>query len=291
MKRRHIYILYLILSNYNTKGQSLLPEFEFNLYVSDSLHRIDSVTIGYDTRANPTINFIDTAFGEYGYPNGTINLLDTLGGKLYIITRIPDDFTYRKKVVLTKTSCGRFQLAFNSNGGASIWINIYNAKLPLKIWWSKGASFKTDSCKGTSFIQTNFLGPLQGDYVTGSHQMKAEDTIYLYKGSEDPYFYGLISTIIGLYFTKGTVPLFDHPIALPSKYFKINFYEKTLEIQGNDLNLRYLRIVNMQGQVLMSDKILANETTFRLDRLTLGVYVMQAQDHNGRLYWSKFLWH
>ncbi len=132
-----------ICSSLQVVGQHLIPEFEFNLGITNNSGYRDSVKLGYDRRADA---LIDTIFNEVDISNIPINSkLD-----FRYSFNITNDFHLKSSINIY--NCSENNPILPPQGyPSSQFVGFYSNSFPIIIRWDKNL-FKADSCRDKSFI-------------------------------------------------------------------------------------------------------------------------------------------
>lgn len=158
MKKQLLHVFFIFLA-FQGFSQSLIPEFEFQLYFEDAAGNKDTVTLGYDVLATDSI---DTAFGEVDLLNQTWgNGLDVrVGNKTYetipqsggpsnnywpITWNNPNNSFQTKRQILSNVFCNN-----NFYRSDTISLQFVTKNLPIKITWN-GSLFINNCNALTSF--------------------------------------------------------------------------------------------------------------------------------------------
>jgi len=54
-----------------------------------------------------------------------------------------------------------------------------------------------------------------------------------------------------------------------------------LKIEQSDINISHVEIINLQGQIVKSQRILGNQSTLDLANLSTGVYILKIYTDSG----------
>lgn len=167
MKKQILYILFILLT-FQGFSQSLVPEFEFQLYFEDAAGNKDTVTLGYDALASggidsdfgevdivgqPWSESLDVRIGNVVYHGGSP--WDGVGGEWCLQ---PDDSVLFDCTIDTNTHLLKEQILpsvclSNNNGSSEIrraTIQFYTPSFPVIVRWDK--TLFNNTCNGSIFM-------------------------------------------------------------------------------------------------------------------------------------------
>ncbi len=140
----HNYLLILfVLLSYISNSQSIKPEFEFKLYITNKSGDSDSITLGYDKKADA---LIDSQFDEHDISSIPINSnLD-----IRYSFDITNQFHLKRSINIY--NCDEDNPLLPPIGYPSgQFVGFYSSSFPVILKWNKDL-FKSDTCRKLSFI-------------------------------------------------------------------------------------------------------------------------------------------
>jgi len=124
-------------------AQKEVPDFEFNLYITNPDGDKDSLCLGDVLREKLTL---DTAYGEYDISHIPFN------STIDIRSMFSLEFDYHFKKFITRYNCDSMALLLSPPGDPSqIPIGFYSRSYPVTLSWAS-ETFLLDTCRDSSFI-------------------------------------------------------------------------------------------------------------------------------------------